>query len=159
MDEIIQNISKEDPNIFKNLANKYLELAVKFKDKVYGKKAILCYCIYKILTKSHLKNHPMWKRIVSLIKSNYDLDDILIKIYELDKDYGYYVKNIVEKAKIKLASSAYALGLSSLKSAEIFETSLFELIPYIGKIKIHDEDRTNFGIKERLAVLLSRINK
>jgi hypothetical protein len=163
INELIQSIENKDVSNLKSTSKKLVELSIKYESKILAQLAILSYCLFKILTKPHLNQNPKWPRlrsyILSVLKNKQfeNISDILVEVYKLDVDFGYFIRNIVDKAKLKLASEAYALGMSLSASANYFDVNLFDLTQYIGEIKIHDEDRTPFGIYERLVILEKRL--
>jgi hypothetical protein len=66
---------------------------------------------------------------------------------------GNYVSNLYEKARIKMASSAYGLGLSLSQAAMLTGADKKQLLNYIGITKMHDEIKETKGIASRIKSL------
>ncbi|MEM4327213.1 MAG: hypothetical protein QXZ13_03555, partial [Candidatus Diapherotrites archaeon] len=87
------------------------------------------------------------------------LKETIEKIEEIDQNLSHYAKAMYEKAKIKQASTAYALGLSLSQAATLTGANKKELQKYIGITRIHDEEPYKESIAERLSVLRNIIGK
>jgi hypothetical protein len=85
--------------------------------------------------------------------------DIVNLIREKDKELGHYINQVVDDAKIKLASSAYAYGLSASQASELFSIPKDQLMTFIGITKMPDEDPMYKSIKERIHLLDLEKNK
>ena len=132
--------------------------------------SVIAYALYKIISKEHFTSDSRWKTVNQIIlkslresKSAVEKNDfhllekrlnIIVKeIRIIDDQLSNYARNVFEKAKIKQASTAYALGLSIGKSAELTGADYKELQKYIGITRIHDEHITHMSLKERLKTL------
>ncbi len=63
------------------------------------------------------------------------------------------MESIFDKGTVKMASTAYALGVSIGKSAELTGADAKEVQMYIGTTKIHDEQTVKKSISKRLTEL------
>ena len=132
--------------------------------------SVIAYALYKIISKEHFTSDSRWATVNEIIlkslreskeaveKNNLKLLEkrlnIIVKeIQIIDDQLSNYARNVFEKAKIKQASTAYALGLSIGKSSELTGADYKELQKYIGVTRIHDEHITRIGLKERLNTL------
>lgn len=132
--------------------------------------SVIAYALYKIVSKEHFTSDSRWKTVNEIIlkslreskeaveKNDFHLLEkrlnIIVKeIQVIDDQLSNYARNVFEKAKIKQASTAYALGLSIGKSAELTGADYKDLQKYIGITRIHDEHITRFSMKERLKTL------
>jgi hypothetical protein len=154
----------------KKIANDSINDATISFDHDMAKIAVIAYALYKMLTKEHFVQNPKWKEVaasitISLQKSTQaalqgkhrsfkrNLKDTIQKIENIDDKLSHFAKNIYEKAKMKQASTAYALGLSLSQAAELTGAAKKELQHYIGETRIHDEEPTTTGIKKRIIAL------
>lgn len=151
----------------KETSNTAIEQAITFFDKSTAKIATLSYALSKIVSKEHIMKNPQWplvqqkllltlKECETLLKKNKQkkfqkkLERIEKNVKEVDDALGNYVRNIWDKAKIKIASTAYAHGMSLSKASELANANKNEVQNYIGITKIHDEEKTIFTIKQRM---------
>ncbi len=142
----------------REIANQAMEEAVLRNDKLLASVAIFSYSLSKILTKVHFRKREDWGKfkkvmsrelsmLVGLTKTRKDIyriiENKLIKLVEeIDKEAGNYTRNLVYKARVKMASTAYALGVSIGTAVELTGADKFELLRYIGVTKIHDRPYT-----------------
>ncbi len=149
----IKNAFKErDSFKLREIANDAIREATLNYDKDLADIAVLAYSLSKILSKLHFRERRDWKKfeknmerelanLVGLSKTG-DLSKICDKlinlIEEIDESAGNYAKGIVHKARVKMASTAYALGLSIGAAAELTGADKYDLLRYVGVTKIHD---------------------
>ncbi len=155
----IKNAFQELNSIkLREIANQAIEEAVLKSDKLLASVAVFAYALSKVLTKVHFRKRENWGRFkkrlsaqlsmfVGLTKTRKDvygiLENKLIKLVEeIDKEAGNYTRNLMYKAKVKMASTAYALGVSAGTAADLTGADKFELLRYIGITKIHDRPYT-----------------
>ncbi len=144
LSELLEFVEKENISGLRELSNRALEEALIAESKELINLSLLSYALSKMLTKIHFKEH--WPRIkeqlISALREERPystiLEELLNDISLFDKEFGNYVINIVEKARLKQASRAYALGMSIGRAAEITGCDPQELQDYIGKTKIHE---------------------
>ncbi len=163
LDDIRRAFEDGDALWLRKIGNKLAEEAALEQDRRKAQLSVIAYALSKILSKPHFFRSPRWqlyrRRVLTLLKSAASRGDIHIlekverAIAELDEQDGLFVKNIIEKARAKMAVRAYALGISLSLAAELFGTTKEELATYIGQTKIHDEYIPKIGIKERLEAL------
>ena len=161
--DIRRAFEDEDALWLRKIGNRLAEEAALEQDARKARLSVIAYALSKILSKPHFFQSPRWhtyrKRISALLRSaekkgdEHVLEDIEGVIADLDRQDGLFVKNIIEKARAKMAMRAYALGISLTLAAELFGTTKEELASYIGQTKIHDDRVPRIGIKERLDAL------
>lgn len=151
----------------RHIGKKAIEKAALSNDKTYSKISVLSYSLGKISGKEHIAANPDWriarKQISRLLDDavqklkgkdvgafEKDLEELIHKVSIVDENLGNYFVNIYDKAKIKMASSAYALGLSLSKAAELTDADKKQVLEYIGRTKMHDEEGITHGIADRL---------
>lgn len=165
-------IAFQKNNLFKlrQLSNDLIEEAALSSDKLKAQLSLIAYSLQKLISKPHIVEAQKWSKIKSSVDSSLrkalillkkkdlagfekELDNISVKVLEVDSSLGYYVANVYEKAKLKQASRAYAFGLSLRQSASLTETNEKDLLNYIGATKIHDREKNVKGIAERKKLL------
>ena len=156
-----------DVSALKNISNEVLKHAVIKTDKHLAEVAVLGYALMKISSKNHIIKSRSWesaknkialhidKTRLSLSDSNkLSFEKEVIRLHEsvmaVDSQLGYYVMNTVAKARLKLASSAYALGLSLGSASDLTGADKKELMAYIGATTIHDEEHVEMTIAKRM---------
>jgi hypothetical protein len=152
------------------LGNKSIGEAAYHSDKLFAELSIIAYSLHKMSIKTHITKSPKWEKIKKTILLTLDdaieelekknipgfeeaLENIGTKLFETDKEMGNYVSNLYEKARIKMASSAYGLGLSLSQAAMLTGADKKQLLNYIGITKMHDEIKETKGIASRIKSL------
>ena len=138
--------------------------------------SVIAYSLYKIITRAHFMENPRWQWVSETISSSLErsfgaaerldhkgfhknMKSIIGKIQGIDNELSNYARNVYEKAKIKQASTAYAMGLSLKQAAELTQADPKELQKYIGITRIHDEQPGGIGISERLRAFKEALGK
>ncbi len=139
-------------------------------DKLLAEISLIAYSLHKMSVKTHITKHKRWGKVKDAILRSLDsaiealeqknaerfeeeLAELSAHVIETDKELGNYVANIYETARVKMASSAYALGLSLSQAAALTGADKKQLLNYIGITKMHDEVGEAKGIAARLKQL------
>ncbi len=125
--------------------------------------AVIAYALSKILSKVHFAHSENWPRyrhaIISALRDaeNGREHNVIARvertIRKIDAEDGHFVKNVVDKARAKMAATAYSVGISASLAASLFNADLHDLLDYVGKLKVHDEHVPRIGIRERVEAL------
>ena len=151
----------------KEISNEATREAVIGNDVVFAKIAVITYALSKLVSKQHIVGSNSWgrakkaildsiDRLVVLLRKNMRnelvdaLDSFEGEVRKVDESLGNYIRNIIEKAEVKVSSSAYAQGLSLSVAAELTGADKTDLQNYIGITKIHDERETKLFMRERM---------
>lgn len=154
--ELIKNMKKAflrgDARKLKKISNEAIENAVLSRDKGLVLVSLVSYALYKMLTKPHYHYAPGWKDFVNEVVNHLEkcekdpraIQETLGKklvedIRKMDELHGRFMDDLMEKARVKQASRAYAMGLSLSSAIELTGADKFKLHAYIGKTKIHEE--------------------
>lgn len=150
-----------DARKLKKISNEAIEKAVITQDKEFVSISLVSYALYKMLTKPHYHYAPGWGKFVDevvrhlekCIKDPRAIQDTLGRkliedISKMDELHGRFMDDLVEKARVKQASRAYAMGLSLNSAVELTGADKFKLHAYIGRTKIHEEIPAR-SVKER----------
>lgn len=167
LEKMQTDFKNQDSYQLKETSNHAILDAIETLDKSTAKIAVLAYSLSKIVSKEHVLKNPLWgkakKNMSSLLfectkflkknkqhKFQKKLEKIEKMVKEVDNEIGNYVRNVWDKAKIKIASSFYAKGLSLSQASQLAEANKAELQNYIGITKIHDEEKTGYSMKQRM---------
>ena len=167
VEEISKEFARKNEVKLRMIANRTLSQAVLSNDMILAEIALIAYCLHKLSVKEHVVKNPKWKIARQQILSNLSsavyavkgedlrpfvrqLDFTVTRIEAIDTRLGHFAVNLFERARVKLASDAYSLGLSLSRSAELTGCDKRKLQEYIGITKMHDEEGETFGIGERL---------
>ena len=168
--KLITLIIKKDQEGIHTLENQTLEIAVTKDDRDYSSLCIIMYGIRKMQSKAHINTNDAWKKTENnilnelkdctfVLKSDKieefrkTIKDVEEEIRQTDKALGHYINQIIDDARIKLASSAYAYGLSASQASDLFSISKDQLMNFVGVTKMPDEDVRFKSIKERVSLL------
>jgi predicted XRE-type DNA-binding protein len=168
--QVRSGFAKSNSAILSKISHKLLEEAVFSSDRLLAQLSLVTYALEKLSSRTHIRKNRKWPavqaKILSLLDSSAEalrfgnvkkfesvLGKIMDETMQLDSSIGRFVVNVVEKAKLKQASTAYALGLSMNKAASLTGADKKELQSYIGVTKIHDEQRGTKSISQRVKEL------
>lgn len=174
LDELSKKIAKIQSAFSSNNARELREIADQAvyrasleNDSLQAEIAVLAYALHKLLTKEHLQGQKGWKIIQknirmdladaqkALVQKNVPafeklLDHLQEHVYKIDSREGHFVQNLLEKSRVKQASSLYAFGLSLGQATGLTGANKKDLFNYIGYTKMHDEQKTASQIESRV---------
>ena len=154
----------------KRLANDSIQEAVTENNKDLAEIAVISYALYKILSKDHFTRNRNWQKVANTITSGIlkahsalekneqkafqkQLHNVILEIEVIDEKLSNFAKSIFYRARVKQASTAYALGISINHAASLTGANLKTLQNYIGTTRIHDEQPIYAGISKRVSTL------
>ncbi|MBU0636193.1 hypothetical protein KKE06_04170 [Candidatus Micrarchaeota archaeon] len=154
----------------RQIANQTIKRAALSNNPIEAKIAVIAYALHKLLSKQHVRTHKKWNTIQKIIqqkladsiqslkqkkakKFEKNLEQITQKIRQTDSDLGNFVQNLMEKSRVKQASSLYAFGLSLGQATSLTNADKKNLFQYIGYTKLHDEQPSRKTMSERVAQL------
>lgn len=157
LDDLITAFSKNDSFWLRQLSNKLIEEAIIKDNKKLAKLSLISYALSKLTSKPHftyLKNWKKFRKDLLILfaterqeektaeKLDALLENVISEIRSFDTEANNYIRDAIEKAKIKQASRAYAFGLSLSKAAELTGADKSSLMDYVGSTTIHDQPFT-----------------
>ncbi len=142
------------------------ETAIKFSQHTYLY-ALISYVLSKIISKPRYfkqkKSKDALSSVASLLRScesyakeaNYNellstQNRVLFSIEKMDDEDRRFVKGILTKGKLKIASTLYAQGISLGSAAEMTGTDKREVLLYAGQTMMFDRLKEKKGIEERM---------
>lgn len=142
----------------KKISNHTIHNASIFQDRDSISIAVVMYAISKIMERTGSIDAEIVKRL----KNAYDLltknktkeyqdhiKNVLGLISKIDVKLKQYIDEVIKQAEIKKGSKLYEHGISIAQASDLLGISQWELMSYIGKTSITEEDRIT-DIKKRL---------
>jgi hypothetical protein len=163
-------LDKGDYESLHLIEHKTLEQAITEFSKDFSEVCVMIYGLRKLIAKKHISQTEEWKdykqkilenlnsslevyRVEDLSKFNNYIKNIIQLIREADEKLGRYVSVVIDDGRIKLASTAYAYGLSASQASDLLSITKEQLMSYVGITKMPDEDKTFKSISERVHLL------
>ena len=151
------------------------ETAIRFQQPTY-QYALISYVLSKILTKPRYIKAQDGKSKISQIAAllcNCEVqaksadyrallatqEKVLATIEKMDEDDRRFVKGILQKGKLKIASVLYAQGISLGNAAEMTGTDKRELLLYAGQTMMFDRVKETKTISQRMRELREIFSK
>ncbi len=173
---LLNAFREKKPFELKAIGNSAIRRAAIQDDRILAEISVISYALYKILSKDHFVKSSKWPKVEESISGfmsksidaaerqdsealKMHLRNALQSIEKIDSELSNYAENLREKAIVKQASTAYAMGLSLSQAASLTGADKKELQKYIGFTRIHDEHPAKKGIAERLLVLKEVLGK
>ena len=145
------------------------ETALRFQQPTYNF-ALITYVLAKILSKPRYFKQGRGKGVLSSVDqllrtceglakgAQYDelvaaQGKMLTTIEKLDDEDRRFVKGILQKARLKLASTLYAQGISLGNASEITGADKRELLLYAGQTMMFDRLHEKKGMEQRMKEL------
>ena|SRR3989338_2831758 len=157
--DILKKKEEEEIAQLKELSNHTIHNSSIFQDDNSIDIAVLIYSLSKIIERRHFIDAKIARLIGEsyyLLKNNeltkYEraIRSLFNAISKIDEKLKLYVDEVIEQAQIKKGSKIYEHGISLARSAELFGTSQWELMSYIGKTQISEAHDKRADIKSRL---------
>ncbi len=155
--DLFKAFEKNDTLQMKEIAEKSAAEALMKNDRLEAKTSVIAYALAKIMEKPRIVKTGVWAEAYKGIKermqnpSAENLDEVITKIEDLSRDFGRFMIDSVQKARIKTATQMYAHGASIGVAIQLTDAERRELQSYIGQTKIHQKYPSN--LKERIAKL------
>lgn len=140
----------------RDLSNDLIEKAVAVDNSAFVDLSLISYALSKLVSKPHLIGTAKWdqfeQKVLELLCVHDSIDaegihevlqEIITVVSAFDASTGNYITNVIEKARIKQGSRAYALGVSLGKAAQLTCAPKSELMKYVGETKIHEREFTS----------------
>ena len=166
--EIEKGFRQHDSRFLRKVNDRAIEMLALEFDKDFYNLAILSYCLSKIAQKPrYWENNPKIADIsrrlsaklhdCSLLAAPEKAADLSRGIFEsvgmidlLDSSDRRFVRQPVEKAKLKIAATLYAQGFSLGSASELTGMDKREILSYAGRTMMFDRLRTSISISERV---------
>lgn len=169
---ICDQFQKIDLQKLHALDEKLLEEAIVSSNREIVELTVIAYVYRKLISKKHIFNSPNWKKfkdktvtdlkLASELSKKLDHTEYNKKIKEIqtdientDKLLGHFIHDITFNARVKLASSAYAYGLSLSQASNLLSADKDLVMELLGQTKIPDEDTrsNNKSITDKVELL------
>ncbi len=155
-------INRKDSKKLKHLSDHTIDNASIYQDPDSLTVAVLIYAISKLLERWGFDSEYSEQVRNMLGSAQESLEHDKLEEYKekmkrisdftatLDKKYRLYVERVLDKAQIKKGSRLYEHGISAARAADLLGIGRWELMSYIGKTRIHDEDGKVSHVERRL---------
>lgn len=167
---IIVYLEKNDFESLHLIENKTLEQAITEFNKDFSEVCVMIYGLRKLISKKHISQTQEWitykQSIIENLNRSLDvykeedsskfnnyIKNIIETIRQADQKLGRYVSVVIDDGRIKLASTAYAYGLSASQASDLLSITKEQLMSYVGITKMPDEDKQFKSIGERVHLL------
>lgn len=167
LNKLIDGLAKHDDQAMRDLSSKMVRETSRIHDQDLISLTIISYSLSKIIQKRYYREGRRWPSFLGRVMDNLaraserlqsgdikamreSFRTVFNAMVELDAEVGHHVNWVIEKAKIKKASTLYAIGFSIGMSAKLTGASMWEVMDYAGKTKIVDEEKVTRSISSRL---------
>jgi len=147
-------IKKQDFLALKGLSNHVIHDASILQNKDSIQIAVVVYALAKILEREKEHGHSVSSHINILIEKalnhlvdndeedyRNEIKNLLKKISDTDQQLFMYIQRVIEKANVVKGSNLYKHGISLGRASEILGISQWELMSFVGKTRIADEEK------------------
>lgn len=147
-----REINKGNTKRLKNLSDLTIHNTSIFQDPDSLALAVIIYAISKLIERWGAESEHAEQARNLLGSAHFSLEEGKIDQYRekikhlaeftatVDKEFKVYVEKVLEKANIKKGSRLYEYGISAARSAELLGIGQWELMNYVGRTRIHDEE-------------------
>lgn len=156
------------PQVLKEVAGDVAEKAYIRSDARLLDLVAISYSLAKLMEKSFIADSPEWKKFYPVVMQSLDIcfeqveegkedecyslfGELIRKIEAFSTSRNRFLRNVVEKSRIKAATQVYAHGASLRLAASLSGVDMSELASYIGATRIPDKYFT-LTVKERLKI-------
>ncbi|RME77351.1 hypothetical protein D6774_04710 [Candidatus Woesearchaeota archaeon] len=155
-------IEKKNSDGIKELSERAIDTASKYDSTHALKFAVLLYAASKILGRCGFTHGVCVDIKKGFLRAKQFLergDDASVerevkKLFKQlsasEKKFRSFVDYVVESAQTKKGAGLYKRGVSLARAAELLGISRWELMQYVGKTRIVDEDKVPLRVKDRL---------
>ena len=165
LDTVAEVLSRNSYEGLKELSYHAIRIASIYQDDDSLSIALLVYAFSKIMER-HAVNRPdaLIERIanakfslknLSLDQYHKHISTLFRMILRIDTQLSEYIQVIFDKAKITKGSTMISQGLSVERVASLLGISQWELMSYVGKTTMVDEEKPISSIKERIKLARS----
>jgi hypothetical protein len=167
LQQTITAVELRDTYLIKKLSNYTIHSASIFQDEYSISIAVILYSLSKIMERHRYKEEREWSQIYlfflgrlkkalltvqqNKLKSYQNImQQVFKKISKVDSEIALYVEEVLEKSRVNKGSRIYEHGISLARVAEILGVSEWELMSYVGKTQIIDDEKTITNVRARL---------
>lgn len=160
LQEAIAAIQQKNTRLLSEVSNHITHCASIFQNPEAIKTAIVIYALFKIQDRGITINDGIMDLLqdglIQVKKDNNQaylgtLEGIFKKISKMDEKLALYMQQVINEAKIKKGMKLYQHGISLAQTAELAETTLWDLMDYVGKTKLNENVKDVVDLKRRLA--------
>ena len=167
--ELSDSLEERDVHALRKLSNRCLDRVSLEGNQAFLKPAVLAYAFAKVIAKPHYwrgrSQSVFFTNALRKIDSAAEvagkdeaaalavLMEVEEMLRELDVRDRRFVGDVIEKARLKTASTLYAQGFSLDRAVEMTGADKRGLVKYIGKTMMFDRTESSKTMEERLRAL------
>jgi hypothetical protein len=154
-------VLKRDSFALHELSNHTIHNASIFQDEDSILIAVLTYALSKVIERGS-DNGRIIAKMLDFAAERLKEDDIgsyrhqvqkiMARISAVDSKMQIYIKSVIEQAEVKKGFKLFDHGISAARAAKVLGITQWELMNYIGKTSVFDENIPVLGVKERIAL-------
>jgi len=161
--EVCSILSEAEYGKLKEVSNRTINNASIFQDPDSVSIAVLVYALFKILERGAADEKFITDDMCATLTDMRDflkqdnrvsyrdeMKKLIRLIQSADKKFKFYIEQVMNQAEIKKGSKLYATGISLARAAEILGITQWELMNYVGKTQIAEEEGHEMDIRKRL---------
>ncbi len=164
LNQALALIQKHDFSELKELSNHTIHNASIFQDQDSIQIAVIVYSLAKIIERAEQQGQTISMNVTKTMgnaltylrdddESKYhdEIKKVLKQLSESDQRIVMYVQQVIEKAHIVKGGNLYRHGISMGRAAEILGVNQWDLMSFVGKTRIADEDGILGKVNDRLS--------
>ena len=157
---VLKHLKKEDYLVVREASDNLIHCASIYQDPDSISLSVSIYGLSKMIEREKKINPrivEVFEKIhVALEKRNNSVYSRLIKqllllISKVDDKVGKYIRRVINDAQIRKGFKIYEHGVSAGKTAELLGISQWELMKYIGKVRIPERYKDKIPLENRLS--------
>lgn len=150
----------------RELSDQTVHTSTVMQDDIHISISVILYSLFKIYEKNTLRNTTQWNTFNEKIqqginkayqeinkqnikKFSSELKQVQEQIKSYESDFGIYIREALEQAKVQKGSRVVEHGISTGRAAELLGVSQWELQSYIGATRFSDLE-TSVSPKKRI---------
>ena len=159
---ILKSKDGKDTQELKDISNHTIHNASVFQDECSVSIAVLIYALSKVIDR-YKEGSLEYKLLLELFESekknlqngdeqsfNGTMKKLFSEISKIDSKINLYVQEVISQAQIKKGSKLCEHGLSCAKASEVLGISQWDLMHYLGKTNLTEENINAIDLKSRL---------
>lgn len=164
LNQTVRLLQKNDYLGLKELSDKIIQDVSTMQERHAVRVAVVVYSLSKIVQRTIERNQSISINMGTQLahaaefmqqddEKRFDLEmkRIFKQISQRDEKLLMYVQHVTEKANIVKGSKLYSAGISLGTAAKILGTNQWDLMSFVGKTRIADEEGDIRDVKKRLA--------
>lgn len=164
--QALDALRTHNPLRLRDLSEQTVHSSTIFQDEINISIAVILYSLFKIYEKNAARQTSDWNRFTKTVEEQLygaslslhhhniprfqrDLRTLQEHIKSYEANFGLYVREVLDQAKVQKGSKVVEHGISAGRAAELLGISKWELQDYIGFTKLPDLEPSR-PVKQRI---------